>query len=126
MASSQQSPLGYQLFSMVTSLLLLNHLLCTKTDHGYRYTLLIEIVIFHLTVLLQWMVYQVPSYALPFTSLILAPLTMLLKVPIEYVLAYFLVFAAWGTLWLTTLGVIQHAQVYFGILVRSESLLLAS
>jgi hypothetical protein len=119
MASSQQSPLGYQLFSMATSLLLLNHLLCTKTDHGYRYNLLIEIVIFHLIVLLQWMVYQVPSYALPFTSVALIPLTLLLKVPFEYLLAYFLVFAAWGTLWLTTLGIIQHAQVYLDITVRS-------
>ena len=76
-------------------------------------------VIFHCIVKAQWIIFQVPVYLLPVISAVMLPLTLKLDFKVDHGLALF-VLGIYNFFWLTSLGTIQHLQIYLDIVVSAS------
>lgn len=125
LASSFHIDFFGQIVSLLITLLLFFHLLKSKSDNGYKNNLLLEMLIVHCVVIVQWITYRLPSLILLIVTLLILPLTyrlVLVTMQTGDLLAMTFSFTFFNTIWMLLMAIIQHSEYKIGILIPNSFL----
>lgn len=108
------------LISIAVTQVLSYHLYKSKTDGGYKSTLLVSLLNLHYVVTIQWITFILPSFVLLAIAFAILPFTMKqennIMHPGDYP-ATILSFIFFNTIWMLLLAVIQHSEEKLGVLI---------